>query len=162
MDPNSCVQVHINGCTITRDLKQTVRYSIGVKRLAEYYRHRFKWSHRLCRNIDWTIFGVAYQKRCKKNFWWTNKFHLRNLPTGERMKKRGSCDDERCCSCGAPLETDDHLFQCPKQPQFKRRILAAIDKIKPKIDDRLYYTLYRGIAVVYWKVFPTKTIMMDW
>ena len=34
MDPNSCAQVHINGCTITRDLKRTVRYSIGVKGIA--------------------------------------------------------------------------------------------------------------------------------
>ena len=89
MDPNSCAQVHINGYTITRDLKRTVRYSIGVKKLAEYYCSRFNWNTRLCQKIDWAIFSSAYKNRIKKNFWWANKFHLRKLPTGERMQKRG-------------------------------------------------------------------------
>ena len=61
------------------------------------------------------------------------------------MKRRGELDDERCCSCGAPLETDDHLFQCPKRPQFQRRILALIDELKPKIAPFHYRTLYNGI-----------------
>merc|ERR1712110_1045027 len=113
MDPNSCAQVHINGFTITRDLKRTVRYSIVVKKLAEYYCSRFNWNTRLCQKIDWAIFSSAYKNRIKKNFWWANKFHLRKLPSGERIQKRGGCEDERCCSCRASLETDDHLFQCP-------------------------------------------------
>ena len=54
---------------------------------------------------------------------------MKHLPTGDRMKRRGELDDERCCSCGAPLETDDHLFQCPKRRQFQRSILAVIDEI---------------------------------
>ena len=62
------------------------------------------------------------------------------------MQKRGGCEDERHCSCGAPLETDNHLFQCSKRPQFKQRILAAIDNIKPKLDPGLYFILYHGIA----------------
>ena len=61
------------------------------------------------------------------------------------MKRRGELDDERCCSCGAPLETDDHLFQCPKRPQFQRRILAVIDETKPKIAPFLYRILYNGV-----------------
>ena len=146
MDPHSCVQVHINGCTITRNLKQTVRYSIGVKELANYYCSRFEWSKRTCENIEWAIFGAAYKKRIKKNFWWTHKFHLRKLPTRERMQKRGGCDDERCCSCGASLETDDHLLQCPNRPQFKRRILASIANMRTRLDLNLYFILYNGIA----------------
>ena len=30
MDPDSCVQIDMNGETVTRDLKRYVRYSIGV------------------------------------------------------------------------------------------------------------------------------------
>ena len=32
-DPDSCVQIHMNGNIITRDLEQNVRYSIIVKNL---------------------------------------------------------------------------------------------------------------------------------
>ena len=62
------------------------------------------------------------------------------------MQKQGGCDDERCCSCGASLETDDHLFQCPNRPQFKGRILASIDNSRKKLDPNLYFILYNGIA----------------
>ena len=61
------------------------------------------------------------------------------------MQKRGGLDDERCCSCGASLETDDHLFQCPKRPQFQRGILGLIEDIKPKLAPHLFQTLYTGV-----------------
>ena len=73
------------------------------------------------------------------------KYHLKNLPTGDRIKRRGGQDDERCCSCGAPLETDDHLFQCSRRPQLQRRILALIDESKPKMAPFLYRILYDEI-----------------
>ena len=62
------------------------------------------------------------------------------------MQKREGYEDEQCCSCGAPLETDDHLFQCPKRPQFKRRILAAITEMQTKLCPSFYYMLYNGVA----------------
>ena len=73
------------------------------------------------------------------------QIHLKQLPTGERMQKRGGFDDERCYSCGASIETDDHLFQCPKRPQFRRGILALIEETKPKLAPHLYQTLYMGV-----------------
>ena len=145
MDPMTCVQVHMQGRTIKRDLKRTVRRITRTEPLMKYYMERFKWSNVTCNNIDWEVFGWAYKTRIKKKFGWSNKYHLKNLPTGDRMKRRGELDDERCCSCGAPLETDDHLFQCPKQPQFQRRILALIDELKPKIAPFLHRILYDGI-----------------
>ena len=146
MDPDSCVQIHMNGVTVTRDLKRYVRYSIGVKNIAKYYFKRFEWSKSIGRNIEWNVFSAAFKNRLKKNFTFSHKFHMKKLPTGERMQKRGGHEDERCCSCGAPLETDDHLFQCPKRPQFKSRILAAITEMQPKLCPSLYYILYNGVA----------------
>lgn len=46
------------------------------------------------------------------------------------MQKRGGFDDKRCCSCGASIEIDYHIFQCPKQAQFQRGILALIEEEK--------------------------------
>ena len=145
MDPKRFVHVHIQGETITRDLKRTVRKVTGTKPLMEYYMKRFEWDEYTCKQIDWELFGWAYKNRIKMKFEWTNKNHLKNLPTGDRMKRRGGLEDERCCSCGALLETDDHLFQCPKRPQFQRRILALIDEMKAKIAPGLHRILYDGI-----------------
>ena len=114
MDPDSCVQIHMNENTITRDLKKHVRYSIGIKELDKYNLERFKWSKSTHRNIEWDTFSAAFKNRVNKKYTFSQKFNMRKLPTGERMQNRGGHEDERCCSCQAPLETDDHLFQCPK------------------------------------------------
>ena len=88
---------------------------------------------------------------------------MQKLPTGERMQKRGGHEDKRCCSCGAPLETDDHLFQCPKRPQFKRRILAAITEMQSKLCPDLYYILYIGVAnYIEDRSDKTTTIKTEW
>ena len=57
------------------------------------------------------------------------------------MKKHGSDDPIDCKSCGCHLETDDHLFQCPRRPQFLRRIQSIIDKVRDKLDPCLYHLL---------------------
>ena len=62
------------------------------------------------------------------------------------MRQQGGLEDERCCTCGAELETGDHLFQCPKRLQFRRRLLAAFDDVQSKIDPCLYYIMYNGIS----------------
>ena len=41
MDPNSCIQLHMNGETTTRDLKQTVRTRVQMKPISDYYCARF-------------------------------------------------------------------------------------------------------------------------
>ena len=110
MDPMMYVQVHIQGRTITRDLKRTVQRIIRTEPLMKYYIERFKCRNLTCKQIDWEVFGWAYKTRIKKKFGWSNEYHLKNLPTGDRMKRRGGLDNERCCSYGAPLETDHHIF----------------------------------------------------
>ena len=61
------------------------------------------------------------------------------------MQKRGGFDAERCCSCGASIETNDHLYQYPKQPQFQREILALIEEFQLKLAPHLFQTLYKGV-----------------
>ena len=94
MDPDTYVQVHIDNKTITRDLKRIIRKVTKIAPLMRYYKNRFDWDGTTCKRIDWEIFGCAYKARIKKKFGWTNKYHLKQLPTGERMQKRGGFDDK--------------------------------------------------------------------
>ena len=56
MDPNTSIQFHIEGRTITRDFKSTVREIIQLKPLRKFYCERFKWSDNIFDLIDWDIF----------------------------------------------------------------------------------------------------------
>jgi hypothetical protein len=56
MDPNTIIQFHIEGRTITRDFKQTVREIVQLPTLRKYYCERFKWSDNILTIIDWDIF----------------------------------------------------------------------------------------------------------
>ena len=66
MDPATGIMIHMNGTTITRDLKRTIRNRIHMKPLADYYTERFNWNDRTRKNIDWDIFGRAYRKKKQK------------------------------------------------------------------------------------------------
>ena len=48
---------------------------------------------------------------------------------GARMQKHGGDDPIDCKSCVCHLKTDDHLFQCPRQPKFLQRIQSIIDEV---------------------------------
>ena len=111
MDPKLCVQLHIDNTTMSRDLKQTILRVTKTETSMRYYMDRFKRDNNTCEQFDWEIFRWAYKTRIKKKFEWTNKYYLKHLPTGEQMQKHGGLEDEQCCSCGAPIETDDHLLQ---------------------------------------------------
>jgi hypothetical protein len=62
MDPHTIIQFHIDGRTITRDFKRTVREMIQLKPLGKYYCTRFEWSDILFDAIDWDIFRPVYKK----------------------------------------------------------------------------------------------------
>ena len=146
LDPAVMIQLHVDGKTITRSLKHTVREMINTITLRDYYCRRFGWTKKHFDLIDWEhIFTPVYNRHAKKRLNWINKFTTKNLPTGERMQRRGSYKVEQCCSCKQTLETDDHLFQCPVRPQFHRKIYGALKKIKKVLDPTLFYILKSSI-----------------
>jgi hypothetical protein len=56
MDPNTIIQFHINGRTITRDFKRTEREIIQLPPTRKFYCERFGWSDNIFNIIDWDIF----------------------------------------------------------------------------------------------------------
>jgi hypothetical protein len=62
LDPDAVVQFHIEGRTITRDFKKTVRETIQLKPLQFFYCNRFEWSGNIFDAIDW-----EYSDRCIRN-----------------------------------------------------------------------------------------------
>ena len=113
LDPTSEVMLHQTRRTITRDFKSTLRSNIQLPVLKEYYRRKFLWLNLVYGSINWEIFTPVFRRH--KNLKWINKFCIQKLPVGQRIHAKKSKYDERCCSCWANSETDDHLLQCPKR-----------------------------------------------
>jgi hypothetical protein len=111
-DPESRVMFSIDGISVTRRLETTIRTKAQLPRLISYYSDRLTWDEWTFHAVDWDTFGSVYPKMKKRRNFIT-KFCFYHLPTGDRLHQRASSYDDRCSTCLAPDETDDHLFQCP-------------------------------------------------
>ena len=60
LDPDTSINFHIEGKTITRDFKSTVREIIQLKPLRKFYCERFKWCDNIFDLIDWDVFRPVY------------------------------------------------------------------------------------------------------
>ena len=129
IDPSADVLVHQRGRTITRDYKVSMRVNIQLLVLEAYYQKRLGWTNTRYGKIDWLIFTPVYRRAQNKHQKWANKFCMRELPVGQQIHARESKHDERCCSCWADSETDDHLLQCPKRARHHNEIYQVIKRL---------------------------------
>ena len=56
LDPSTAIQFHLQGRTITRDLKKTAREILTLPKLQQYYLDKFGWSDTVFASVDWDIF----------------------------------------------------------------------------------------------------------
>ena len=94
-DPDSKVQIDFQGCTITRNLKHTLRKKLQLPAFWQYCKRWMGWSSATFDVIDWDKFRPVYRKQSKKNLQWINKFYLRNLPMGRKLHNIDSCKVKR-------------------------------------------------------------------
>ncbi|OEU09351.1 hypothetical protein FRACYDRAFT_248200 [Fragilariopsis cylindrus CCMP1102] len=149
MDPNTCIQFHIEGRTITRNFKNTVREIIQLKPLRKFYCDRFKWSDNIFDLIDWDIFRPVYKKHLTtKGIQWMHKFCIKKLPTGERVHQRDHFHDNRCASC-LEDEDDDHILQCDKRRSVRKKVVNQINALRKTVDKNLCDILQEGLMAYF-------------
>jgi hypothetical protein len=149
LDPNTCVQFHIEGRTITRNFKNTVREIIQLKPLRKFYCIRFKWSDNIFDLIDWDIFRPVYRKHlATKGIQWIHKFCIKKLPTGERVHQRDHYHDNRCASC-LEDEDDDHILQCSKRRSVRKKVVNQINVLRKTVDKNLCDILQEGLMAYF-------------
>jgi hypothetical protein len=160
MDPDTAIQFHIKGRTITRDFKKTVREIINLPLIKNYYCERFGWSQNIFDIIDWDIFRPVYKKHIStKGVQWLHKFCIKKLPTGERVHKRDHFHDKRCASCWYTSEDDNHIFQCIQRRSLRKKIVKQISTMRNHIDPRLCDILQEGLTA-YFKGESTTNAML--
>ena len=141
LDPLVKIQLNFYGGIITRNIPSFLQERLLLPPLHQQYVERFSWTTNEFDDIDWDIFRPVYKKWAKKKLDWTHKFSTRNLACGARLAKQGTTDPIEYKSCGLPIENDDHLFQCLKQPQFIRRIQLIVNDVPDILNLKLYHLL---------------------
>jgi hypothetical protein len=160
MDPNTAIQFHIRGRTITRDLKRTVRETIQLPPLRDYYCERFGWSEEIFEAIDWDIFRPVYKKHISsQGAQWLHKFCIKKLPTGERIHKRDHFHDKRCASCWHSVEDDDHFFTCVKRKSQRKNIIKQVNILRNVVDPVLCDILKEGLLAYFLGGCMTNTML---
>jgi hypothetical protein len=150
MNPETIIQFHIEGRTITRDFKKTVRTIIQLPQLQRYYCERFGWNNIIFNKIDWEIFRPVYTKHlASKGIQWMHKYCMMKLPTGERVHTRDHFHDKRCASCWHSLEDDDHLFRCVKRKRQRGKIIKQIKAMRHTVDTKLCDILQEGLMTYF-------------
>jgi hypothetical protein len=67
MDPNTIIQFHLKGRTITRDIKKSIRETLSLPPLRKFFCDKFGWSENIFDAVDWEIFRPVYRKYVAKN-----------------------------------------------------------------------------------------------
>ena len=87
------------------------------------------------------IYSAWFTKKwTKKKLDWTHKFSTWSLACSARMAKQGNDEPIKCKSCGLPIITNNHLFQCLKWPQFLC-IQSIMDDVRDTLNPKLYHLL---------------------
>jgi hypothetical protein len=160
LDPDTAIQFHIKGRTITRDFKKAVREIINLPMIKKYYCERFGWSENIFDRVDWDVFRPVYKKyMTSKGIQWVHKFCIKKLPTGERIHKRDHFHDKRCASCWHTNEDDDHIFQCIQRRSLRKKIVKQINIMRTTVDPRLCDILQEGLTA-YFKGESTTNAML--
>ena len=150
MDPDTMIQFHLQGRTITRDLKRTAREMIQLPSLRKFYCERFGWSENIFEAIDWDIFRPVYKKHiAKTGIQWLHKHCIKKLPTGERIHKRDHFHDKRCASCWHSVEDDDHIFQCNKRRSLRKKIINQINLMRTRVDPKMCDILQESLLAYF-------------
>jgi hypothetical protein len=145
MDPKTAIQYHLNGRTITRDFKRSVRELLSLLLLQKFYLEKFGWSDTVFGTVEWDIFRPVYKKYLAKNgIQWMHKFCIH---------------DKRCASCWHTLEDDDHIFRCTKRKAHRRSIIKQTNILRNSVDPILCDILKEGLLAYFlWECMTTTML----
>jgi hypothetical protein len=149
-DPDSGIQLNINGCTITRQLTGAIHNQQHLAPIRKYYRTRFSWSSE-CFVISWPLYMMAYRRFPRQRTFFS-KLGWKKLPVAGRLHKRAPCYDHRCPTCSDDHESDDHVYQCQHASQalWRTSILDKIyDTFHPILDPDLMAIIRIGLRAYF-------------
>jgi hypothetical protein len=116
-----------NNQLITSNERQLLSTAISRKALLDYLQRRHKWTPHTMQKVNLEAFQAA-RKRCQPHMArFVARFVHGHLPTRYRCCIMGSAPTDQCPLCNQ-LETQDHLFLCPQQHQWRADFLEQLSQ----------------------------------
>jgi len=118
--PSTGCQLVLSKGTTTRKIKQELKHARAAPRLKAYMCEKHAWSDEEFYDIDWQMHGRGIKKLEKHRKTLVQYLHDWT-PTGKQAHRYDPKYPASCPSCTAPVETREHLWQCPAQSREKWR-----------------------------------------
>jgi hypothetical protein len=129
--PTSGCQLHLPQGTITHGIKRELKFARSVPPLKEKLKLKHCWSDEEIDDINWAAHGRALRRHDKRRE--TMVKYLNDiLPLGKRDPKY----PPTCPSCPAPIEDQDHFWNCPatSRNEWRKQCRTSILDILTKTD----------------------------
>jgi hypothetical protein len=145
MNPAQC---HINGGTITHQLKQTILEARAQQNHKKFLCKKHQWDEQAFNDIAWEAHRRALnQLQHKKTI--LIKYVNGIAPVGKMVNRYDKKYAINCQSCEAAIETQDHLITCinPKREAWRQNLLNNIKTVMDtyKAPQEMKILIVRGI-----------------
>ena len=130
--PTAKIQLNLPAGTVTHKLKRTIRLARRAPPLAQKLKKDNNWSDHLFEDINWEASRRAL-RRLRKAKVQLVKYLNNVIPVGKLVHTYNPKYPAGCPSCEEPIETRDHLYQCPAQSRVDWRV-SFIAKLRQKLE----------------------------
>jgi ribonuclease HI len=142
--PTSGAQLNLQTGTITYQMKKHVKKAKTSPQLKDYICKKNGWEPEIMDMVAWEPHRRAINKQSKQKVTMV-KFLHGMTPVGKRVSKYDKKYTAQCPSCEEPMETQEHLYQCPNpnrqqwRDQFKDAMKHVMEKYEtPETMKRLW------------------------
>ena len=146
--PTAKLQLNLPAGTVTYNMKRTIRLARTEPPLAAKLKKDNDWSDRAFDDINWEASRRAL-RRLRKAKPQLVKYLNNVIPVGKLVSAYDPKYPASCPSCAEPIETRDHVWQCPAQSRvnwrasFLRNLRQKLEQLNTRID--LQELLLEGI-----------------
>ena len=127
LSPTRPVALDIDGKTIHRKFKQSIREALHGPDLLEAMQLRYNWQEGVTETIDWDAHSQATQSQTNLRTHYVKLCHDM-LPTGSLVCKYGQSLPDYCSLCRSPKEDFHHILQCnhPSRSLWRKGLLSSL------------------------------------
>jgi hypothetical protein len=124
--PASHASLIIDGETITRRFATRLRQAASSPRLCQRLMTRNAWTPNTFRSINWLVPGKALDTLEHSAQIFIVKLAHDHLPTRRHMRRIGRAESDKCPACLHIVETDWHIFSCPRRSLWREDFLRTL------------------------------------
>ena len=129
LSPTRPIALDIDGKTVHRKYKQTIRDAERGPDLAQTMQLRYEWPVEVFATIDWEVHRQAVQQQISRKIHYVKLCH-EMLPIGKLVHRYKDHNADYCPLCRTPREVHQHVLRClhPDRVKWRATLLESLRK----------------------------------